>query len=120
MIRRSLSTFGAIAVALVIVFAAGLQSAAAVGAQESISATDASVLAQDAQPYGEAAVEPAAAATQNDFQAAQQRQAQARTLRGYWHLFIAFAVTWMLLFGYAIVLGRRFGRLEQQLERLGG
>jgi CcmD family protein len=41
-------------------------------------------------------------------------------MRGYWHLFIAFAVTWLLLFGYVVVLGRRFGRLERELERMGG
>ncbi len=42
-----------------------------------------------------------------------------RTMRGYWHLFIAFAITWLLLFGYAISLGRRFGALERKLERQG-
>jgi CcmD family protein len=41
-----------------------------------------------------------------------------RTLRAYWHIFIAFAVTWLLLFGYAISLGRRWARLEADIARL--
>jgi CcmD family protein len=39
-----------------------------------------------------------------------------RTLRAYWHVFIAFAVTWLLLFGYALSLGRRWAALERQLQ----
>ncbi|HET7274358.1 MAG TPA: CcmD family protein [Longimicrobiaceae bacterium] len=41
-----------------------------------------------------------------------------RTLRDYWHLFIAFALAWALLFGYALTLGRRFHRLDQEVQRL--
>jgi CcmD family protein len=48
------------------------------------------------------------------------RAPQARTLRAHWHVFIAFAVTWVLLFGYALSIGRRFGRLEEDVRRLGG
>lgn len=44
----------------------------------------------------------------------------ARTMRAYWHVFIAFAVVWLLLFGYALTLGRRFGKLEEELRRLRG
>jgi CcmD family protein len=47
-----------------------------------------------------------------------ERAAPPRTLRAYWHVFIAFAVTWVLLFGYALTLGRRFGRVEDELRRL--
>ena len=43
-----------------------------------------------------------------------------RTLRAYWHVFAAFAVAWGLLFGYAILLARRSGALEEQLKRLEG
>jgi CcmD family protein len=39
-------------------------------------------------------------------------------MRAYWHVFIAFAATWLLLFGYALSVGRRFGRLESELQRL--
>ena len=44
------------------------------------------------------------------------RAAPERTLRAYWHVFGAFALTWILLFGYVIALGRRFSRLERELE----
>ena len=43
-----------------------------------------------------------------------------RTLRAYWHLFGAYAIVWVLLFGYAISLGRRSGALERRIERLEG
>lgn len=47
------------------------------------------------------------------------RQAQPpRTFRAYWHVFIAFALTWILLFGYVLFLGRRFSRLEREVEAL--
>jgi CcmD family protein len=49
-----------------------------------------------------------------------ERPAFPRTLRDYWHLFIAYAVVWVLIFGYVISLGRRFGRMEEELERLRG
>jgi CcmD family protein len=45
---------------------------------------------------------------------------QPRTLRSYWHLFIAFAVTWVLVFGYALSIGRRFARLESEVRELRG
>jgi CcmD family protein len=41
-----------------------------------------------------------------------------RTLRAYGHVFIAFALAWVLLFGYALSLGRRFGRLEREVDLL--
>ena len=47
-----------------------------------------------------------------------ERAPQARTMRAYWHVFIAFAATWLLLFGYALTVGRRFGQLESELQRL--
>ena len=43
-----------------------------------------------------------------------------RTLRAYWHVFVAFAIAWALLFGYVVVLGRRFGSLEREVTRLEG
>ena len=46
--------------------------------------------------------------------------APPRTLRAYWHVFIAFAIAWALLFGYVIALGRRFGALEREVQRLEG
>ncbi|MEX2581658.1 MAG: CcmD family protein [Gemmatimonadota bacterium] len=47
-----------------------------------------------------------------------QQNATARTMRAYWHVFIAFAVVWLLLFGYALTVGRRFGQLEEEVRRL--
>ena len=46
------------------------------------------------------------------------RQAPPRTFRAYWHVFIAFAVAWLLLFGYTVSIARRFRRVEEQLDRL--
>jgi CcmD family protein len=45
-------------------------------------------------------------------------EAPPRTLRAYWHVFVAFALAWGLLFGYAVALGRRFGALEREVRRL--
>jgi len=44
-----------------------------------------------------------------------QRATPPRTLRAYWHVFIAFAVAWVLLFGYVVTLAQRFKRLEEQV-----
>ncbi len=60
---------------------------------------------------------PAADAAQSG-SAALPRYTQPRTLRAYAHVFIAFAVAWVLLFGYLFVLARRFRRVEEQLEAL--
>ncbi|CAN5698455.1 hypothetical protein BH23GEM7_BH23GEM7_27700 [soil metagenome] len=47
-----------------------------------------------------------------------ERVAPARTLRAYWHLFIAFALVWALLFGYALSVGWRLGGVERELRTL--
>lgn len=47
-----------------------------------------------------------------------ERAAPPRTLRAHWHVFVAFAIVWALLFGYAVSVGRRFGRLEDEVRRL--
>ena len=44
--------------------------------------------------------------------------APPRTLRAHWHVYLAFAATWLLLFGYTIWLGRRFGRLEEEIRQV--
>lgn len=46
--------------------------------------------------------------------------APPRTLRAYWHVFIAFTLAWLFLFAYAISLGRRFRKLEQDVDSLRG
>jgi CcmD family protein len=50
----------------------------------------------------------------------EQAPAPPRTLRAYWHVFIAFALAWLFLFGYAVSLGRRFRKLEQDVDALRG
>ena len=46
------------------------------------------------------------------------REAPPRSLRAYWHVFIAFAIAWGLLFGYVVMIARRSRRLEEQLDGL--
>ena len=36
-------------------------------------------------------------------------------LRAYWHVFIAYAVGWVLILGWIISIARRLGRLESSL-----
>jgi CcmD family protein len=43
----------------------------------------------------------------------------ARTLRAHWHVYAAFTIAWLLVFGYVISLARRFGRLENELNARG-
>lgn len=48
------------------------------------------------------------------------QSAPARSMRAYWHVFIAFGITWALIFGFALSIGRRFGSLEEEIQRLSG
>lgn len=48
-----------------------------------------------------------------------QRAAPPRTLRDYTHVFVAFAVAWILLFGYVVSLGRRWSAVERELAARG-
>lgn len=41
-----------------------------------------------------------------------------RTLRAQVHVYAAFTLAWLLVFGYAVSLGRRFARVERELERI--
>lgn len=49
--------------------------------------------------------------------------AQAETLaqqtlgRPYWHVFLAYAITLVLILGWVISIARRLGRIEEQLDR---
>ena len=69
-------------------------------------------------PAGEAAGAVAAAHAQSS--GLPTAGTPPRTLRAYWHVFIAFAIAWALLFGYVVMLGRRFGALEREVQRLEG
>ena len=79
--------------------------------------------AQQRAPYGMDTVPAAeqareAASPTPATQATPQRPIPPRTLRAYWHLFIAFAFAWALLFGYLLYLGARTRRIERELEEL--
>ena len=71
-------------------------------------------------PVSAQAAAPPAAVTQPAASALPGAQAPAppRTLRAYWHVFIAFGLAWLFLFGYALSLGRRFRKLEHEVEAL--
>jgi len=73
-----------------------------------------------AGPASAQAAAPPAAVTQPSASALPGVQAPAppRTLRAYWHVFIAFGLAWLFLFGYAVSLGRRFRSLEREVEAL--
>jgi CcmD family protein len=60
---------------------------------------------------------PAAGAAQSG-SAALPRYTPPRTLRAYTHVFVAFAVAWVLLFGYVFFLARKFRRVEEQVDAL--
>lgn len=62
-------------------------------------------------------VAPAADAAQSG-SAALPRYTPPRTLRAYAHVFAAFAVAWVLLFGYVVFIGRKFRRVEEQVDAL--
>jgi CcmD family protein len=63
------------------------------------------------------AAAPAPAAAQSG-SAALPRYTPARTLRAYTHVFVAFAVAWVLLFGYVVFIARKFRRVEEQVDAL--
>jgi CcmD family protein len=49
---------------------------------------------------------------------ADQEPAPPRTLRAYTHVWIAFTLVWIAMFGYALSLGRRFRKLEAEVDSL--
>jgi len=38
-------------------------------------------------------------------------------MRHFWHVFAAFAIAWLLIFGWAVSIARRLARLEKILDR---
>jgi CcmD family protein len=61
---------------------------------------------------------PAASASAASPAAGVQRATPPRTLRAYTHVFAAFAIAWVLLFGYLVFIARKFRRVEEQVEAL--
>ena len=45
------------------------------------------------------------------------RDTAPRLQRAYLHVFLAFGIAWLMILGYGVTLGRRFNRLEEDLER---
>lgn len=41
----------------------------------------------------------------------------AQSLRPYWHVFVAYAVAWLLVFGWLFSVGLRLTRIERRLQR---
>jgi CcmD family protein len=87
-----------------------------VSAAQDPGVSDSLAVVQQPVPTGQAATPSEAATTGVASSTLPARAAPERTLRAYWHVFGAFAITWILLFGYVVALGRRFSRLEQKLE----
>lgn len=46
--------------------------------------------------------------------------APPRTLRAHWHVFIAFAIAWLLLFAFVVRLHRRFAQLDREMREVAG
>ena len=84
--------------------------AATLAAALALSLGPAPARAQDSIPAATAVVQAPASAP--------AVQTPPATLRAYWHVFTAFALAWLFLFGYALSLGRRFRRLESEVDSL--
>jgi CcmD family protein len=72
-------------------------------------------------PAAEAAAPPAtatAAAAAQSGSAGVPRYTPPRTLRAYAHVFAAFAIAWVLLFGYVVFIAHKFRRVEEQVNAL--
>lgn len=46
--------------------------------------------------------------------AAQAQAGATGTLRPYWHVFAAYALAWLILFGWVVSIGRRLRRVEDR------
>lgn len=45
---------------------------------------------------------------------AQGSDLASQSLRPYWHVFIAYAIAWVLIGGWIISIGRRLGKLDRR------
>lgn len=87
------------------------------GAPAGLRAQEPSSAATAAQAPG-AAADPSASLQTRTVESGSglpQRAAPPRTLRDYTHVFAAFALAWILLFGYVVSLGRRWSAVEREL-----
>lgn len=110
-IRRLSRPFAAVLLALALAFAAvparAQSSAPAPAAAQAPGAGPANVPAATAGQSLRRTTLPADA-----------EPAPPRTMRAYAHVFIAFTIAWIALFGYALSVGRRFRKLEAEVEAL--
>ena len=99
---RTISRLAAVAAAALTL---SLAPAARLAAQDSVAtAPAASTQAPAAAPAASSALPGA------------DIEHQPRTMRAYWHVFAALTLAWLLVFGYAISLGRRFRSLEREVD----
>lgn len=50
---------------------------------------------------------------------AQARELASQSLRPYGHVFVAYALAWAVVLGWVVSLARRWGRVQEELERDG-
>ena len=105
-----------IRIALLALFALASVPAAHAQAPAGERATEAAGAASAGAPVSPAV--PAADAPSSSASNLPPRYTPPRTLRAYAHVFVAFAVAWVLLFGYVVFLARKFRRVEEQVEAL--
>jgi CcmD family protein len=74
--------------------------------------------APSAAPAAAPSAAPAADAAAQTGGSSLPRYTPPRTLRAYTHVFVAFAIAWVLLFGYVVFLSRKFRRVEEQVNAL--
>ncbi|HEU0299743.1 MAG TPA: CcmD family protein [Longimicrobium sp.] len=92
---------------------------AALAALAAVPAAPTSLATQETSIAPAEAAAPSSAAPAADAGASTlPRYAPPRTLRAYTHVFAAFTVAWVLLFGYVVFLARKFRRVEEQVEAL--
>ena len=49
-------------------------------------------------------------------EAVEAQVAAGPRMRDFWHVFIAYALAWALLFGWVVAIFRRLGRLTEKLD----
>ena len=97
-----------------------LAAAPAVYAQAPAGETASEAAASSSAPVSApaAGVQAAPAADATSSASSLPRYTPPRTLRAYAHVFVAYAVAWLLLLGYMVFLSRKFKRVEEQVAAL--
>ena len=106
-----------IRIALLALFALAAAPAAHAQAPAGETATEAAAAASQGAPTSAATAAPAADGPASSASGL-PRYTPPRTLRAYAHVFVAFAVAWVLLLGYMVFLSRKFRRVEEQVAAL--